>query len=335
MSGTALIFGVSGQDGSLLARHLLDRGWGVHGASRDARRNEFGNLQRLGIRDSIAIHSADPGDRRSVIAVIEAPAPDHIYNMSGQSSVGLSFEQPVETMESNVVATLNVLEAIRTIKAPVRFYAAASSESFGETPSGGADETTPFRPRSPYAVGKAAAYWAVANYREAYGLFAASAILFNHESPLRPERFVTQKIVKGAVRIAKGAAKDPLELGNLDVTRDWGWAAEFVEAIHLMLLSERAEDFVLATGRHATLRDFTAEVFAALGLDWKEHVVSRPDLKRPSDIVLSTANPARAADRLGWRARTFMPEVARRLVQAELGSLVATEPHGPAEGELG
>jgi GDPmannose 4,6-dehydratase len=325
MSGTALIFGISGQDGSLLARHILDRGYTVHGASRDAELNDFRNLVRLGIRHKVQVHSANPVDMRSVIRVIERAAPSEIYNLGGQSSVGLSFDQPVETMESIVVATINILEAIRVIKAPIRFYNAASSEAFGDTAPEGADETTPFRPRSPYAMSKAAAFWAVANYRDAYGLFAASGILFNHESPLRPERFVTQKIVKGAARIAQGKCSGPLELGNLDITRDWGWAEEYVEAIHLIMLQERAEDFVIATGRDATLRDLTAEVFSAFGLDWNEHVTLRNDLKRPSDIALSVGNPARAAEQLGWRARTFMPEVARRLVEAELRQPVQAE----------
>jgi GDPmannose 4,6-dehydratase len=325
MSGTALLFGISGQDGSLLAKLLLDRGATVHGASRDAELNDFRNLVRLGVRREVTVHSANPIDMRSVIRVIERAAPDEIYNLSGQSSVGLSFDQPVETMESIVVATINILEAIRIIKAPIRFYNATSSECFGDTAPEGADESTPFRPRSPYAMSKAAAYWAVANYREAYGLFATSGILFNHESPLRPERFVTQKIVKAAVRIAQGSWKGPLELGNLDISRDWGWAEEYVDAIHRIMQQDRPEDFVIATGRTATLREFTAEVFSAVGLDWKEHVTSRPDLRRPSDIVLSVGNPARAAERLGWRAHTFMPDVARRLVEAELRGLAATE----------
>ena len=325
MSRTALLFGISGQDGSLLTKLLLDRGATVHGASRDAELNDFRNLVRLGVRREVTVHSANPIDMRSVIRVIERAAPDEIYNLSGQSSVGLSFDQPVETMESIVVAAINILEAIRIIKAPIRFYNAASSECFGDTAPEGADESTPFRPRSPYAMSKAAAYWAVANYREAYGLFATSGILFNHESPLRPERFVTQKIVKAAVRIAQGSWKGPLELGNLDISRDWGWAEEYVDAIHRIMQQDRHEDFVIATGRTATLREFTAEVFSAVGLDWKEHVTSRPDLRRPSDIVLSVGNPARAAERLGWRAHTFMPDVARRLVEAELRGLATAE----------
>ena len=334
MSGTALIFGISGQDGSLIAKLLLDRGWTVHGTSRDAEINDFRNLERLGIRHKVTLHSANPSDMRSVIRVIERAAPQQIYNLSGQSSVGLSFDQPVETMESIVVATINILEAIRIIKAPIRFYNAASSECFGDTPPDGADEQTPFRPRSPYAMSKAAAFWAVANYREAYGLFAASGILFNHESPLRPERFVTQKIVKGAVRIAQGKTTGPLELSNLDISRDWGWAEEYVEAIHLILQQDEPDDYVIATGRTATLRAFAEAVFSALKLDWQEHVIVRSDLKRPADLVVSLGRPQRAAERLGWRARTFMPEVARRLVQAELGKRGEAELGKKGDAEL-
>src|SRR5260370_10040972 len=195
MAGTALIFGISGQDGSLPAKHLLPRGWTVHGTSRDAELNGFANLTRLGIRNSVTLHSANPIDLRSVSQVIERTAPDHVYNLGGQSSVGLSFEQPIETYGSIVVATLNILESMRFLRRSIRFYNAASSECFGDTKVS-ADEATPFFPRSPYAVANSAAFCAVANYRDAYGLFAPSGILFNHESPLRPPPFVTQKLIR-------------------------------------------------------------------------------------------------------------------------------------------
>jgi GDP-mannose 4,6-dehydratase len=199
--------------------------------------------------------------------------PDEVYNLAGQSSVGLSFEQPVETLESIATGTLNLLEAIRFIGAPIRLYNAGSSECFGETGEAGADENTPFRPRSPYAVAKAAAFWEVANYREAYGLFACSGILFNHESPLRPERFVTQKIVTAACRIAEGST-EKLTLGNMAIRRDWGWAPEYVEAMSLMLQQEQPEDYVIATGESCSLEEFVAIAFAAVGLDWRDWVVS-------------------------------------------------------------
>jgi GDPmannose 4,6-dehydratase len=325
MSGTALIFGISGQDGSLLAKHLLTRGWTVHGTSRDAELNEFANLTRLGIRHSVAVHSANPIDFRSVIQVIERTAPDHVYNLGGQSSVGLSFEQPIETYESIVVATLNILESIRFLKRSIRFYNAASSECFGDT-KGAADETTPFHPRSPYAVAKSAAFWAVANYRDAYGLFAASGILFNHESPLRPARFVTQKVVRAAADIAMKRRTEPLVLGNLEVWRDWGWAEEYVEAMHLILQHDTPQDFVVATGQSEPLKAFVAEAFAAFGLDWRAHVRSSGEYMRPSDISVSAGCPDRAHRILGWKAQLRMPEVVRRLAGPAVPATIEETP---------
>jgi GDPmannose 4,6-dehydratase len=314
---TALIIGISGQDGSLLAQHLLREGWAVHGTSRNAALHDFRNLVRLGIRDRVTLHSSDPAEFRSVMDVVARTEPEEIYNLSGQSSVGLSFDQPVETNNSILAATLNILEVIRHQDKRIRFYNAASSECFGNTPPAGADETTPFHPRSPYAVAKAAAYWTVANYREGHGLFAVSGMLFNHESPFRPEQFVTQKIVRGAGRIARGEATGPLRLGRLDVRRDWGWADEYVGAMRMMLRQETPEDFVIATGESRTLGEFAAEAFAAFGLDWKEHVVSDPDLSRPTDILLSVGRPARARERLKWEATMRMSEVARQLAAEE------------------
>ncbi len=312
---TALIFGVSGQDGSYLARLLLDKGYRVVGTSRDAQISSFHNLTRLGIRDRVEVASASLVDFRSVLQVLKQYAPDEIYNLAGQSSVGLSFDQPVETFESISIGTLNLLEAIRFLGMDLRFYNAGSSECFGNTDGVPATEETPFRPRSPYAVAKAAAFWEVANYREAYGIFACSGILFNHESPLRPERFVTQKIVSAACRIAAGS-REKLRLGNISVRRDWGWAPEYVEAMWLMLQQDRADDYIVATGRTYALEDFVHEVFASLDLDWHDHVEQNPDLLRPTDIMLSLASPDRAARRLGWQARSFMPDVARMMVAA-------------------
>jgi GDPmannose 4,6-dehydratase len=316
---TALIFGISGQDGSLLAQHLLREGFAVHGTSRNVALHDFRNLARLGIRDRVALHSSDPAEFRSVMDVVARTEPTEIYNLSGQTSVGLSFDQPVETNNSILAATLNILEVVRHQDRRIRFYNAASSECFGNTPPEGADETTPFHPRSPYAVAKAAAYWTVANYREGHGLFAVSGILFNHESPFRPEQFVTQKIIRGAARIARGDAKGPLKLGRLDVRRDWGWADEYVGAMRLMLRQDTPEDFVIATGESRTLAEFTAAAFAAFGLDWEEHVVSDPALARPTDIRVSVGRPVRARERLRWQATMRMPDIARRLAAEEAG----------------
>lgn len=243
--------------------------------------------------------------------------PDEIYNLAGQSSVGLSFEQPVETLESISVGTLNLLEAIRFTGRPIKLYNAGSSECFGNTEGHPADEETPFRPRSPYAVAKATAFWEVANYRESYNLFACTGILFNHESPLRPERFVTRKIVKAACRIAAGSG-EKLHLGNISIARDWGSAAEYVEAMWLMLQHERPDDFVIATGETHTLEEFVAAIFESLGLNWHDHVVSDPSLLRPTEIMISRANPAKALQQLGWQAKNKMRDVASMMTKAEI-----------------
>ncbi len=313
---TALICGISGQDGSYLARLLLDKGYRVVGTSRDAQMSSFSNLHRMGIRERVELASMAMNDFRSVLNVLAKYQPDEIYNLAGQSSVGLSFEQPVETLESISVGTLNLLEGIRFLNHEIRMYNAGSSESFGDTGGNPANESTPFRPRSPYAVAKATAFWEVANYREAYGLFACSGILFNHESPLRPERFVTQKIVRTACRIAAGS-KERLSLGNIDIQRDWGWAPEYVEAMWQMLQLNQSEDFVIATGETKPLADFVATAFSELGLDWQAHVDSDPGLMRPTDLRISRADPSHAEQKLKWRARTKMPDVVKKMVQEE------------------
>src|SRR5215475_3475623 len=243
----ALVTGISGQDGAYLARLLLEKGYQVWGTSRDAQISSFRNLERLSIRKDVQLASVALNDFRSVIQVLFKVEPDEIYNLAGQSSVSLSFEQPMETQESIYLGTLNLLEAIRFTGKGIKLYNASSSECFGDLGDVAATEETAFRPRSPYAVAKSAAFWQVANYREAYGIHACSGILFNHESPLRPERFVTQKIIAAVRRIA-GGDRSPLRLGDLSVRRDWGWAPEFVQAMHGMLQRERAEDFVIATG---------------------------------------------------------------------------------------
>ena len=312
---TALICGISGQDGAYLAQLLLSKGYRVIGTARDAQMSRFDNLDRLGIRSQVQVVSMAINDFRSVLQVLSRHQPAEVYNLAGQSSVGLSFEQPVETLESISIGTLNLLESIRFLDKGIRLYNASSGECFGDTGDSPANEETPFRPRSPYAVAKAAAFWQVANYREAYGLFACSGILFNHESPLRPERFVTQKVVRAARRIAGGSG-ERLHLGNLDIQRDWGWAPEYVEAMWRMLQQGEPMDFVIATGETRALRDFVAESFAALDLDWKEHVLTDPTLMRPTDIRISRADPSLALAQLGWQAETHMAEVVRRMVEA-------------------
>jgi GDPmannose 4,6-dehydratase len=311
----ALITGISGQDGAYLAKLLLQKGYRVVGTSRDAEIARFTNLERLGVRDGIRLESAAINDFRSVIQVLSKVQPDEIYNLAGQSSVSLSFQQPVETQESIHLATLNLLEAIRLIGKPIRLYNASSSECFGDLGNQAADETTPFHPRSPYATAKAAAFWQVANYREGYGIFACSGILFNHESPLRPERFVTQKIVASAHRIARGQQKE-LQLGNIKIQRDWGWAPEYVDAMHRMLQQETPEDFVIATGETRKLEDFVAVAFKQFGLNWKEYTRTDEQLLRPTEIMIGRGNASKAEQKLGWKARYRMEDVVRMMADA-------------------
>lgn len=312
---TALICGISGQDGTYLARLLLDKGYKVVGTSRDAQMSGFANLGRLGILERVRVVSMAINDFRSVLQVLNQVKPDEVYNLAGQSSVALSFDQPVETLESITVGTLNLLEVIRFLDQGIRFYNASSSECFGDTGEMDANEDTPFRPRSPYAVAKSAAFWEVSNYREAYGLYACSGILFNHESPLRPERFVTQKIVLAACRIA-ARKQEKLRLGNLAVQRDWGWAPEYVDAMWRMLQQDHAEDYVIATGETNRLEDFVAEAFRLVGLDWHEHVESDPTLLRPTDLKVGRANPAKAQEQLNWVRRSGMRDVVQQMVAA-------------------
>lgn len=312
----AIICGISGQDGAYLARLLLAKGYRVSGTSRDAQISSFVNLDKLAIRKEVTLYSMVLTDFRSVLQVLSRVEPDEIYNLAGQSSVGLSFEQPVETLESIAIGTLNLLEAVRFLGRPMRIYNAGSGECFGDTGGRPADEATPFSPRSPYAVAKAAAHWEVVNYREAYGLHACTGILFNHESPLRPERFVTRKIIAGASRIAAGSG-EKLQLGNLAVRRDWGWAPEYVEAMWRMLQTDTPEDFVVATGEDHSLEEFCAAAFAEVGRDWRDHVEVSPDLYRPSEIMAGRGNPAKAEKLLGWKAEYTMPDVVRGMLAAE------------------
>lgn len=316
----ALICGVTGQDGSYLAELLLSKGYEVIGTSRDAMITPFSNLLRLNIRDDVQTTSMAINDFRSVLGVVQRFKPDEIYNLAGQTSVGLSFEQPVESMESIAQGTLNMLEVIRLVDRPIRFYSAGSSECFGETGVDPADERTAFRPRSPYAVAKASAHWLVQNYRESYGLFACTGILFNHESPLRPERFVTQKIVRAAARISQDRTKF-LQLGNIEIFRDWGWAPDYVEAMWKMLQQPEPDDFVIATGQTKSLEDFVERAFAHFDLVWQEHVRVDRSLFRPSDIRISCGDPRKAASKLGWTAQSGFDAMVARMAEAAVSSV--------------
>ncbi len=317
MQPTALIWGITGQDGAYLADLLLGKGYEVHGASRDAATSTLPNLRQLGIHERVHVTPADVTDFRSVIHVLTRVRPHEIYNLAGQSSVGRSFTQPAETFDSIAVATLNLLEALRLMDSSARLFNAGSGECFGETLGRPADEDTPFRPRSPYAAAKAAAFWTLATWREAYGMHACTGILFNHESPLRPEHFVTRKIVAAACRIARGST-EVLRLGDVSIERDWGWAPDYVDAMWRMLQHPDAQDFVIATGRTHALRDFIRLAFEQLGLDWEQYVQTDSALLRPSEVPLVRADPGKAMRVLGWRAEHSVEDVVRLMVQAEL-----------------
>jgi len=298
----ALICGISGQDGSYLAQLLLSKNYIVYGTSRDIEIANWNSLKYLGIYEKVNLVSMSPVDFRSVLEVFNKCNPDEVYYLAGQSSVALSFQQPVETIQSSVLGTLNMLEAIKLSKKTIKLYSAGSSECFGDIAHNSADETTSFNPKSPYAVGKSTSYWLVANYRDAYKLFACTGILFNHESPLRPTRFVTQKIVNTAFKIANGS-KEKLMLGRLDIIRDWGWAPDYVEAMWLMLQQDKPEDFVVATGDSNSLENFVKRVFYNFNINWEEHVVFDPNLSRPNELNTSKANPEKAKLVLNWEAK--------------------------------
>ena len=314
MNKTSLIFGISGQDGSYLANFLLSKDYKVYGSSRDEENSNFNNLEKLGIKNKIQFVTSAVEDFSNVSNIIKESLPDEIYYLAGQSSVALSFNKPAETLNSNILGILNVLEACRLMDKEIRIYYAGSSECFGDTRGLAATEKTPFHPQSPYAVAKTSAFWLVNNYRTAYNLFICTGILFNHESPLRPKSFVTQKIVLTAHRIANGS-DEKLELGRLDISRDWGWAPEYVEAMWLMLQKKSPEDFVIATGQTHSLEEFVEEVFTQLGLNWQNHVEINNALMRPTDIAISKADPSKAMQKLNWKAKYKMREVVQMMIE--------------------
>ena len=317
MKKKALIIGISGQDGSYLAEFLLNKNYEVYGTSRDSDLSTFSGLKKLGIYNKVKLSSMSLIDFRSVMQTILQIVPDEIYNLAGQSSVGLSFLQPVETLESISIGTLNILEVLRFHKLQTRFYNASSSECFGDTKGKSANEETPFMPRSPYAVAKATAFWQVANYREAYNLFACSGVLFNHESPLRPKRFVTKKIVESVCGIAKGK-QEKLVLGNVSIKRDWGWAPDFVEAMYLILQQDKPEDFVIATGKNLSLEEFVEKAFRYFNLNYKDYTSYDNSLFRPSDISESLGDPSKAAKILKWKAKYLAEDVIKMMIEHQL-----------------
>lgn len=315
----ALILGVSGQDGSYLAKHLICNGYHVIGCSRDAQISNFSNLRSLKIYNEVERISVSINDFRSVLQAIKTYRPFEIYNLAGQSSVSLSFEQPVETLESIVIGNLNILESIRFVDLDCKYYNAGSSEMFGNCIDR-VNETTAFNPKSPYGVSKAAAFWQVRNYREAYSIFACTGILFNHESPLRKNHFVTAKIIKAVCRIHFGS-NEKLYLGNLNISRDWGWAPEYVELMWKMLQLDKPDDFIVATGITLSLKEFIQYAFEYFNLNWKEYVVIDSNLFRPVDINMGVSDITKAELFLGWEPKFKGKLLVNKLIECELNSI--------------
>jgi GDPmannose 4,6-dehydratase len=313
----ALICGVTGQDGAYLAQHLLGLGYDVHGSTRGDPTVPPANLVALGIAGKVRMVEMDAVNPLEVRRTLEEIRPDEIYSLTGPSSVAASFHNPQESFQSITVGTVNLLDAVRQIVPKARVFLAGSSECFGNTAEP-ATEQTPFSPRSPYAISKISAHWTANIYREGYGLFICTGFLFNHESVLRTERYVTQKVIATACRIAEGS-DEKLRLGNTTIARDWGWAPEYVEAMWRMLQRDRPEDYIIATGQTHTLDEFVARTFAALGLDAAAHVETDPALLRPTDIVVSHGNPAKARRSLGWQATHALDGIIGEMIAARCG----------------
>jgi GDPmannose 4,6-dehydratase len=322
MTRRALITGITGQDGSYLAELLLAKGYEVHGLIRRSSTFSTSRIDHL-YQDPhepdarLTLHYGDLLDSSSLINTLQKVRPDEIYNLGAQSHVKVSFEMPEFTGEATGMGALRILEAVRHADWPVRFYQAGSSEMYGQVQDRPQTERTPFHPRSPYAVSKAFAHWMTVQYREAYGLFASTGILFNHESPRRGETFVTRKVTRGIAGILAGTA-DKLYLGNLDARRDWGYAPEYVEAMWLMLQHDRPDDFVIATGQNHTVREFVTLAFNLVGRDWADFVEIDPRYLRPSEVDDLEGDASKAATELGWRPRTSFAELVRLMLEADL-----------------
>ena len=320
---TAFVTGISGQDGSYLAEHLVDQGYKVFGlVRRTSGRNP--NLDRIThLSDRVELLNGDLLDQNSLINAIAESRPDEIYNLAAQSFVPASFSQPVLTGEFTALGVTRILEAIRVVNPKIRFYQASSSEMFGKAESVPQNEQTTFHPRSPYGVAKVYGHWITVNFRESYGIFAVSGILFNHESPRRGPEFVTRKITLAAARIAAGKQKE-LRLGNLDAQRDWGFTGDYVRAMHRMLQQPEPIDYVIGTGETHTVREFVDLAFSCLNLDWQKYVVIDPKLVRPAEVDLLIADPRRAREELGWVPTVTFRELVRMMVEADV-ALVARE----------
>ena len=314
----ALITGITGQDGSYLAELLLDKGYQVYGLVRRTSHHSFERLEHF--LDRIEIVTADLLDQHSLTVVMQDVRPDEVYNLAAQSYVPASWTQPVLTGEFTALGVTRMLEAIRLVHPAARFYQASSSEMFGKVLETPQQETTPFYPRSPYGVAKVYGHWITVNYRESYGLYAVSGILFNHESPRRGMEFVTRKVSDGAARIKLGLAKQ-LRLGNLDARRDWGYAGDYVDAMWRMLQPKEPSDYVIGTGEAHSVRDLVETAFSHVGLDWRQHVVTDPAFIRPAEVDVLLANPAKARAELGWKPVVGFTELVKLMVDADLERL--------------
>jgi len=311
----ALITGITGQDGSYLAEFLLKKGYTVVGMARRTSTDPFERIEH--VRDRITLRQADLLDQSSLIRLLEEVRPREVYNLASQSFVPTSWDQAVLTAEFTAVGVTRLLEAIRLVDPGIRFYQASTSEMFGKVHEVPQHERTPFHPRSPYGVAKLYGHWITVNYRESYGLFAVSGILFNHESPRRGKEFVTRKVTDGVARIKYGLATE-LRLGNLEARRDWGYAGDYVEAMWLMLRQEAPDDYVIATGETHSVQELVETAFAMVGLDWRQHVVEDPELKRPAEVDLLQGDYSKAKRALGWQPKVGFRELIDMMVDADL-----------------
>ena len=312
----ALITGVTGQDGAYLSKLLLSKGYKVYGVDRRTSLATTDRLHYLGVVNDVVLLDGDIIDQGSMVRAMRTAEPDEVYNLAAQSFVGASWHQPSLTAEVTGVGAVNVLEAVRIVNPKVRFYQASTSEMFGLAQEEPQSETTPFHPRSPYAVSKLMAHWMTVNYRESFGLFACAGILFNHESPIRGIEFVTRKITDGVARIKRGLATE-LRLGNLEAKRDWGFAGDYVEAMWLMLQQDEPDDFVIATGETYSVRQFAEATFSILGLDWEQYVRLDPRYLRPTEVDLLLGDSTKARKVLGWVPRVGFLQLVEMMVEAD------------------
>ncbi|MDQ6619129.1 MAG: GDP-mannose 4,6-dehydratase [Pseudomonadota bacterium] len=317
MAKSALITGITGQDGAYLARLLLGKGYEVFGMLARRSTDTLWRLNELGVTADVTLVDGDLIDMTSILRALEASKAEEVYNLGAQSFVATSWRQPLLTANVTGIGALNVLEAIRIHNPKARFYQASTSEMFGLIQADQQDENTPFYPRSPYGVAKLFAHWSTVNYRESFGLHASSGILFNHESPLRGIEFVTRKVSDAVARIKLGKSKE-LRLGNIDAKRDWGHAADYVEAMWLMLQQDAPSDYVIATGRTTTVRDMCRVAFAHVGLRYEDYVVVDPKFLRPAEVDVLLGKPVKARERLGWTAKTSLEQLIGEMVDADL-----------------